>query len=306
MADSVIFDSLYKMIDQLILLIPTLVAVLILIILGWILGKLLGKFGSKVLDKIGLDDLIDKTSIGGIINKAGLSTVGFFEAAIRWFIYIIFAVIIIDILKITILTEFVTKIILYLPLIASAIIVLIIGLLIVDFLTELIRKVLVATGVDDRFMKTSIGDTMKATNMSISGIISGIIKIFGYLIFIMAAADILQLTRLAQFLNSVLTYLPNVLVGILILVIGILSIDFISDYLMNMMKAVNVEGANVFVPILRGFLVLVVLLLALDAMLIDTTIFYTFLGPLAWGFAIVVAFKWGVKEAIVAYAKEKR
>jgi hypothetical protein len=40
--------------------------------------------------------------------------------------------------------------------------------------------------------------------------------------------------------------------------------------------------------------------------LIQTNIFYIFLGPLAWGFAIVVAFKWGIKDALVAYAKEKR
>jgi hypothetical protein len=46
--------------------------------------------------------------------------------------------------------------------------------------------------------------------------------------------------------------------------------------------------------------------LALDTMLINTSIFYIFLGPLAWGFAIVVAFKWGIKEALVAYGEAKK
>jgi hypothetical protein len=48
------------------------------------------------------------------------------------------------------------------------------------------------------------------------------------------------------------------------------------------------------------------MLLALDAMLIDTGIFYLLIGPLAWGIAVVVAFKWGIKEAIVAYARERK
>jgi len=80
-----------------------------------------------------------------------MSTVGLFEAIIKWFVYIIFAVIIIDLLQINIVAEFITRIILYIPLIISALVVLIIGLLIVDFLTEIIRKVLIATGVDENF-----------------------------------------------------------------------------------------------------------------------------------------------------------
>jgi uncharacterized membrane protein YwzB len=173
-------------------------------------------------------------------------------------------------------------------------------------LTELIRKVLIATGVDEKFLKTSLGETLRATETSISGILSGIIKLFGYLIFILAATEILQLIRLSEFLNNVLNYLPNLFIGILILIIGFLSIDFIADYLEKMMEGMKVEGSEVIMPLLRGFMFLVVLLLAMDSMLIRTTIFYTFLGPLAWGFAVVVAFKWGIKEAIVAYAKERK
>jgi len=306
MVDSQIVDSLNNVGQQFIAYIPTLVAVLVLIIVGWIVGRLLGRVGAKVLDKIGLDDLIEKTAIGGMIKKAEMSTVGLFEAIIKWFIYIIFAVIIIDILQITIVAEFITRIILYIPLIISALAVLIIGLLIVNFLTDLIRKVLIATGVDEKFLKTALEETLKTTNTSISGIISGIIKLFGYLIFILAAVEILQLIRLAEFLNNVLNYLPNLFIGILILIIGFLSIDFIADYLQKMMAGMKVEGSDVIIPILRGFMFLVVLLLALDSMLINTSVFYIFLGPLAWGFAVVVAFKWGIKDAIVAYAKERK
>ncbi|MHC1757055.1 MAG: hypothetical protein AB9861_16770 [Methanosarcina sp.] len=38
----------------------------------------------------------------------------------------------------------------------------------------------------------------------------------------------------------------------------------------------------------------------------STGILCLFLGPLAWGIAIVVAFKYGVKDAIVAYARERK
>ncbi len=85
-----------------------------------------------------------------------------------------------------------------------------------------------------------------------------------------------------------------------------LAIDFFADYIGNVMKGMKVENADIWVPAFRGILSLVVMLLALDAMLIDTGIFYLLIGPLAWGIAVVVAFKWGIKEAIVAYARERK
>ena len=120
------------------------------------------------------------------------------------------------------------------------------------------------------------------------------------------ALNILNLTMIAQLIESMINYLPNLFAGVLILIIGLLAIDFFADYIGNVMKGMKVENADIWVPAFRGILSLVVMLLALDAMLIDTGIFYLLIGPLAWGIAVVVAFKWGIKEAIVAYARERK
>ncbi|MGP8330721.1 MAG: mechanosensitive ion channel family protein [Methanosarcinaceae archaeon] len=306
MVESQILNSFYGLTDQFVSFIPTLLAVIILIIVGWILGKLLGNFGSKILDKIGLDDLIDKTVLGGMINKGGMSTVGFFAAVIRWFVYLIFVVIIVDLLQIQIVADFITQIIQYIPLIVSALLVLLIGLFIVDFIANLIKTVIVATDVDDKIMKSDIGETLASSGLKASSIIAGLVKLFGYLIFITAAVEILQFRMITEFLFSVIDYLPSLLTGILILIIGFLTIDFFMDYIQATMKGMNVEGADVVLPLFKGFLFLIIILMALDIMLINTSIFYVFLGPMAWGFAIVVAFRWGVKEAIVAYAEAKK
>jgi len=303
---SPILDSVYTMADQIIAFIPTLLAVILLLIVGLIVGKALGKIGAKVLDRIGLDDLLDKTIIGNMIKKTGGSIVGFFDVVIRWFIYLIFAIIIIDLLKIQVVADFIASIILYIPVILSAFVTLLIGLLVVDFLADLIRNVLMATGIDDKLENTPLGTTIKASGMKISGIMSGIFRVFGYLVFIVAALNILNLTMIAQLIESMINYLPNLFAGVLILIIGLLAIDFFADYIGNVMKGMKVENADIWVPAFRGILSLVVMLLALDAMLIDTGIFYLLIGPLAWGIAVVVAFKWGIKEAIVAYARERK
>jgi hypothetical protein len=306
MVENEIMNSLYSMYDQFIAFIPTLVAIILLIIIGTILGKALGKVGAKILDKIGLDELVDKTIIGGMLRRAQTSTVGFFDGVIRWFVYIIFAIIILDLLNISVVNEFVNLVIFYIPLVISALIVLLIGLLIVDFISDLLQKVLISTGMDEKFEHTSIGTSIRSGGMTASGVIAGIVRIFGYLIFLTAAADILQQTMITQLLIDITQYLPRVLVGILILVIGILSIDIVMDYLSSTVKGMEIEGADILLPLLRGFLLLILVLVALDTMLVDTSILYLFFGPLAWGIAIVVAFKYGVKDALVAYARERK
>lgn len=306
MVDGQIMQSVYKMGDQIIAFIPTLIAVILLLIIGLITGKILGKIGSKILDEIGLDDLIDKTPIGEMIKKGGISTVGLFDAMIRWFIYIIFGLIIIDMLKITIVADFISKIILFIPLLIAALLVLVIGILIVDAISSSIKKIIIAVGIDDKIDKSSIGPSMKASSTTISGIIANVTRLFGYLVTFMTVAEILQMQFLTTFLISVINYIPNLFTGIIILVVGFLGIDFVVDYLNNTSKGMNIEGIDIILPVLRGFLFLVVILLSLDTMLIKTNIFYTFLGPLAWGFALVVAFKWGVKDTLVAYARERK
>ena len=124
--------------------------------------------------------------------------------------------------------------------------------------------------------------------------------------FLTAASDILKLTMLTQLLISITQYLPRLFTGILILMIGVLSIDIVMDYLSGTVKGMNIEGTEIILPLLRGFLFLIVILVALDTMLVNTSILYLFFGPLAWGIAIVAAFKYGVKDAIVAYARERK
>lgn len=306
MVESQVMNSIYGMLDQFIAFIPTLVAIILLIIIGKILGTFLGKIGARILDKIGLDELIDKTVIGGMIRRSQASTVAFFDAVIRWFVYIIFAIIILDLLNIEVVNNFVNLVIYYIPLVISAFIVLLIGLLIVDFICDLLKNLLISTGVDEKFEQTAIGKSVRSGGLTVSGIISGIVRIFGYLIFLTAAFDILKLTIVTNLLVDITEYLPRLITGILIFLIGVLTIDIVMDYLGSTIKGMNVEGTDIILPLLRGFLLLILVLIALDTMLIDTGILYLFFGPLAWGIAIVVAFKYGVKDALVAYAKERK
>ncbi|ADI73961.1 Conserved TM helix repeat-containing protein [Methanohalobium evestigatum Z-7303] len=306
MVNTPIMDSLYNMVSQMIEFIPLLVAIIVLLIVGRFVGKGLGKLGSRILEKIGLDILLDKTAIGKMISKSNITTTGFFDTIIRWFVYLVFAVIIIDLLQIQIVSDFLTDVIAFIPLIASAAIILVVGFLVVDFLADLVKKVLETTELNDKVAESPIGNAIKASGTSVSGIISGLIKLFGYLLFVTAALNVLQLSIIADLVGRIVEYLPNLAAGILILIGGLLAIGVFEKYLDNFMKGMSIESANVLLPMLRGVLLLLVIFIALDTMLVNIGVFYVILQPLAWGVAVIIAFKYGIKDAIVAYAKERK
>ncbi len=58
-------------------------------------------------------------------------------------------------------------------------------------------------------------------------------------------------------------------------------------------------------------MVIIVMVLAMDQLLIDTTIIYTFIIPLAWGLAIGIgvaigiAVGWGGRDSVAEYMQER-
>ncbi|WP_332881662.1 mechanosensitive ion channel family protein [Methanosarcina horonobensis] len=134
--------------------------------------------------------------------------------------------------------------------------------------------------MDERFERTSFGASLRSSGLKVSRVIAGIVRIFGYLIVLTAVFDILRQPMITDLLIDITLYLPRVLIAILILLIGILSIDIVMDYLSNTIKGMKIEGADILLPLLRGFLLLIVVLVALDTMLIDTTIIYILFRPL--------------------------
>ena len=75
---------------------------------------------------------------------------------------------------------------------------------------------------------------------------------------------------------------------ILILDIGIILIDWLMDLLQGMGETRRIEGFGVITMLLRAFLYFIVVILALQQLLLDLSIIYVFVVPLAWGVALGV------------------
>jgi len=195
-----------------------------------------------------------------------------------------------------------------LPKIIGAIIILIIGYIVGKFIGGLVRKILEKTTLDNKLIKGTIIDrVLQSANMSFENMMGKIVSIFFYVIFILAAIDILDIELLSVFVSEVLLYLPNLIAGILVLVIGLIAVEWITKLIIHTTKEYKVISADLVTMAVRAILIFFIIMIALDQWRIDTSIIYTFMQPLAWGVAaaIAVAFGWGFKDVVADWSKNK-
>lgn len=201
------------------------------------------------------------------------------------------------------ISQMVSSVIAYLPNLIAAIIILIIGWLVGRFLGKVISKILDKVGVDDALRKTSIGKAVEQSGMNIVHLFDLIVRWFIYLIAIAAAASVLKIAFISELFEKIILYLPHVAMFLIILIAGFILIDYFADILHAWGKTQDIEFLEVIILLLRVFFYFVVLILALSQLMIDLTIIYTFVTPIAWGVGIGV----GVGVAVfLAYGLKDR
>jgi hypothetical protein len=198
-----------------------------------------------------------------------------------------------------------------LPGIIGAIIILLVGWIVGRAAGRILSRVLDKIGVDDAIDKTIIGDTIKKSGMTTVGCFDVLIRWFVYIIFIMAAVNVLNIPMLTDFMYQIGAYIPHLIAGVLMLVIGLILVNIIMGWVGGQLSSSEVAFADVITLILKALFSLLVIVLALDQLLIDTTIIYTFLVPLAWGLAAGIAIAmgisigWGLKEIVAEYMRAR-
>ncbi|HVN66400.1 MAG TPA: hypothetical protein VMT31_07300 [Methanomicrobiales archaeon] len=171
-----------------------------------------------------------------------------------------------------------------LPYLVAAIIVLLIGWVIGRVLGKVVRVLFEKSGIDAYVLSSPIGGSFKKVGITLGYVADIIVRIFVYLLAIMVAADILGINALTEFIGKAVSYVPNLVLFGIILLVGFILIDYLSMVLeklygqLALFSLVNIG--------LRLFLYFVVIVLALSQLGMDLTIVYTFVTPVAWGIGI--------------------
>ena len=194
----------------------------------------------------------------------------------------------------------------FLPEIIAALIVVIIGFIVASGLKLLVEKIVDALRVDTLLESVGFSKILSRAKLSLkTGKLLGEIVYWILIIaFLLAAANILHLNAVSDFLNEVLLYLPNLLVAVIILVITFLFARFMKELVRHSSWAANLKEAGLIGNITWWIVVIFGCLSALYQLKIASNLINIIIGgvvvmiALAGGLAFGLAGKDYVKEII--------
>lgn len=175
----------------------------------------------------------------------------------------------------------------FLPALVGAIIVLIIGWIISGFLAKLIVKALNMIGFERAVQNSGISDFIRrsGTKWTTSQMIGEMIKWFIRLIFIQAAANILRMPQLTTIINSIVLFIPNLVVALVIVVIGSLIAKFLSGAVRASVSEMGVGSPNLLATLTQyaviGFAVIAAANQIGVAAVVVNTLFIGFVAAIA-------------------------
>ena len=119
----------------------------------------------------------------------------------------------------------------FIPRFLGALVILVIGWIVSSGLTKMVAKGLKMLGVDRAVQAAGMAGVYERakTRWTVSDILAFLIKWFIRLIFILAAANILGMPQVMQVINSIVLFIPKMIVAIAILLVGSIAARFLSS-----------------------------------------------------------------------------
>lgn len=135
----------------------------------------------------------------------------------------------------------------FLPSLVGAILLLIIGWIAAGLLAKLIEKGLNAVGFERAVHHSGIGQFIErsGSRWTTSKLLAQLVKWFIFLIFVQAAANVLQMPQLTQIMNSIVLFIPNLIVAVAIIVLGSVLAKFVSGLVRASVSEMGVGNPQV-------------------------------------------------------------
>lgn len=196
---------------------------------------------------------------------------------------------------------------LFLPHFLGAILILAIGWVVARILHDLLVKTLKSLRVDEFLSRAGVHDILSKGGVTYT--VSGLMGLFLYwlilLIALVAAMNALELTVAAELLNRIVLYIPSVLEGIIILIMGAFFASMVGSLVQTVTANAGIKHGPMLGQVTRVVIVVFAIEVALEKFIGITTL-HTQLNIViaAVAFGAALAFGLGCKDLAGRYMEE--
>lgn len=182
------------------------------------------------------------------------------------------------------------------PNLTGAFLLIIAGIILSKLVSKFMQKMLKALNIDRFGEKLNDIDLVRKSgiDIKISKVVSKVTYYFLLLIFIVAATDVLNMPVISNLVSDLINYIPNVIVALFILIIGLIVAENIRVVVMTVCKSLGISSAKTISSALFYFLFLTVLLSALEQARIQTSFLANNLTVMIGGIVLAFALGYGI------------
>ncbi len=184
------------------------------------------------------------------------------------------------------------SIIAYLPNVLGAILVFLIGMIIASVLQTVIIKVIQLLRIDELVAKLEVKVSLEkiGIRLHVGKLLGWIVRWFLIIVALVAATDILGWDQVTDYLSEVVTYIPNVIIAVIILLAGILLATFVRNVVKTTVEAAELASAD----FLSGIAKWAILLFSFMAALVQLQIAPGLINTLFTGLVAMLALAGGL------------
>ena len=180
----------------------------------------------------------------------------------------------------------------FLPTLLAALVVFIIGWLIAIALGKLANRIIKVIKLDLFLIKIGFKKALAKAKLKLDSghFFEELVKWFFIIVFLMAAADILGLSQVTEFLKGILFYIPNIVVAVIVLLAAVIVANFLQKLVRASVEAAGLQAAG----FLSGLTKWAVLIFGFIAALSHLGIAVTLLNTLVIGLVAMLALAGGL------------
>jgi len=205
-------------------------------------------------------------------------------------------------------TQMLTKIMAYLPVLLGALVILIVGWIVAKAIKRLVDWLLKLVRFDVLADKAGISEILRKGNLDISAreVLSSIVYWLIIIMVLVMTVDALGLPKASDVLASLFAYVPKVIAALLVLVVAMFLASFVSGIVRTAAGNANLPKPELLAGISRWAIIIFAVTIALEqlsiAPLLVTATFNIILGGIV--LALALAFGLGGKDAAAKYLEE--
>lgn len=198
------------------------------------------------------------------------------------------------------LNQFWLQLVNFVPKLLAVVVILFFGWLIAKLVRSAVKRILDLTHFDQFAQKSGLEAFMNSGNvrLTLSGIISQVVYWLVIILFVITGANALELSAVADLLQQLATYLPHIIVAILVVVFGTLLARFVNRLVFAWLHGIKFEHALAVSTSAEYGIQLLAIFVALEQLGIGMQLIYS-LFVIVFGavfLALAIAFGLGGKD----------